>query len=321
VNRREFAAAALATACIPPAAFAQPAGRLYRVGWLDLSSSAENLGVFAQAMGARGWVDGKSFRIDYRGGEGKADRLAAVAAELARVPADVIVAPGSAEAQAARRATGSIPIVMSAVDDPVDLGLVASLARPGGNVTGLASARKEQSGKLLSLLREVVPRATSVAVLWDSTDPDHRVILGYVQGAARTVGLAVTSVPVARPAEIEPAIAGARKQGAQMLIVFPSSMLVQGHVADLALKQGLPLASTAPGYAYEGGLIAFSDDWNAVYERVATYVDRILKGAKPADLPVELPSKFKLIVNTNTAKRLGIAIAPSLLLRADHVIE
>lgn len=321
MNRREFVAAALSTACTPFAVEAQPTGKAYRVGWLDYSSSAENLGIFAQAMGARGWIDGKSFRIEYRGGEGKLERLSTVTAELVRLPVDVIVAPGTAEALAAKKATGSIPIVMTGVDDPVERGLVGSLARPGGNISGLASARKELNEKLLSLLRELLPRATSVAVLWDATDPEHQVILGNLQGAARTLGVSVNSVPVRRYTEIEPAFAAIKKQGNHMLIVPLSSMLVPRWIADLALKHGLPLASTAPGYAYEGGLMAFTDDWNAVFDRAATFVDRILKGAKPADLPVELPTKFKLIINAKTAQMLGLKIPPSIILRAEHVIE
>jgi len=321
MNRRDFVVVALACAGASGAVRAQPAGRLYRVGWLDFSSSAENLGVFAQAMGARGWIDGKSLRIDYRGGEGKAERLASAAAALARLPVDVIVAPGAAEALAARKATGSVPIVMTAVDDPVGLGLVASLPRPGGNVTGLASARKDLSAKLLSLLHELLPRATTLAILWEANDPDQRVVVGYLEGAARTLALTLNSVSVQRAADVEPAMAALRKQGNQMLIVPSGNLLVPRWIADEALKNALPLASTDPGYAYEGGLMAYSDDWNAVFERTAAYVDRILRGARPADLPVELPTKFKLIFNAKTAKTLGVKIPPSLLLRADHVIE
>jgi putative ABC transport system substrate-binding protein len=321
VNRREFIATVLSTVCTPFAVEAQQTGKVHRIGWLDYSSSAENLGIFAQAMGARGWIQGRTFSIEYRGGEGKIERLTTAAAELVRLPVDVIVAPGTSEALAAKKATGSIPIVMTGADDPVERGLVASLARPGGNITGLASARKELSGKLLSLLRELIPRASSVAVLWDSTDPDHRVILGHFQVAARTLGVSLNSVQVQRYTEVEPAFAAIKKQGNQVLIVPLSSMLVPRWIADLALKYGLPLTSTSPGYAYEGGLMAFTDDWNAVFDRAATFVDRILKGAKPADLPVELPTKFKLIVNAKTAQTLGLKIPPSIMLRADSVIE
>ena len=321
MNRRKFIVAALGTVGAPFTVDAQLTGKVYRVGWLDYSSSAENLGVFAQAMAARGWLDGKTLKIEYRGGEGKIEQLATVTAELVRLPVDVIVVPGTSAALTAKKATSSIPIVMVGVDDPVELGIVASLARPGGNVTGLTNARRELSGKLLSLFRELAPRAASAAVLWDSTDPEHRVILGYLQSAARTLGVPLNSVQVQRYTEVEPAFAAIKKQGNQMLIVPLSSMLVPGWIADLALKYKLPLASTSAGYAYEGGLMAYTDDWNAVFDRAAAFVDRILKGTKPADLPVELPTKFKLIVNAKTAQALGLAIPPAIMLRADHILE
>jgi putative ABC transport system substrate-binding protein len=160
-----------------------------------------------------------------------------------------------------------------------------------------------------------------VAVLWDSTDPEHQKILAYLQAAARTLGVSLNTVQVRRYTEVEPAFAEIKKQGAQMLIVPLSSMLVPRWIADLALSYQLLLASTSPAYAYEGGLIAYTDDWNAVFDRVATLVDKILKGAKPADLPVELPTKFKLIVNTQTAQTLGITVPPSIMLRVDKFIE
>ncbi len=198
---------------------------------------------------------------------------------------------------------------MTGVNDPVERGLVASLARPGGNITGLANAGTELNGKLLSLLRELIPRASSVAVIWDSTDPEHRSDT-WLSPARRPRRWACRSTPCRceRYTEVEPAFAAIRKQGNQMLIVPSSSMLIPRWIADLALKYQLPLASTSPGYAYEGGLMAYTDDWNAVFDRVATFVDRILKGAKPADLPVELPAKFKLIVNAKTARTLGLTI-------------
>jgi putative ABC transport system substrate-binding protein len=321
MNRRKFVAAGVGALCVPFAAEAQQPGRLYRVGWLDYSSAAENLGIFEQAMIARGWTKGRTFAIEYRGGEGNAERLATVAAELVRTPTDIVIAPGTTEALAARKATSSIPIVISEVDDPVERGLVASLARPGGNVTGLAGARRELNAKLLSLVRELAPKSSRVAILLDMTDSDHRVILGNLQVAARTLNVPLNAVEVRRYTEVEPALAGIPKQGNPMLIVPPSSMFVPGWIADLALRFKLPLASTSAGFVYEGGLMAYTNDWEAVFDRVATFTDRILKGAKPADLPVELPTKFKLIVNARTAQALGLAIPPSIAVRADHIIE
>ena len=320
MNRREFIGGAVGAICAPSIAVAQ-AARIRRIGWLDFSSSAENLGIFEQALAARGWTKGKTYNLEYRGGEGKTERLAAVTAELIRLPADVIVAPGTQEALAAKNATKTIPVVMAGVDDPVARGLVASLARPGRNVTGVASARRELSGKLLSLAREIAPGSPRVSVLWDSTDPDHRLILGDLRAAAKTLNVSLNAVEVQQYTDVEPAIATIKRQGSKILIVPASSMLVPHWVADLSLTNGLALASTSPGYAYEGGLIAYGDDWNAVFERVATFVDRILKGAKPEDLPVELPAKFKLIVNAKTARALKLNIPQSILVRADAVIE
>ena len=319
--RREFIAAALGAGCTPPAVQAQPAGKTFRVGWLDFSSSAENLGTFKKAMGTQGWLEGKSFRLEYRGGEGKIEQLSKAATELVRMPVDVIVAPGAPETLAAKKATASIPIVMTSVDDPVARGFVAGLARPGGNITGLTNGRRELSGKLLSLLRELSPRASSAAVLWDSTEPEQGVTVGHLQAAARTLGVALDSVPVQRHADVEPAFAAIKKQKIQLLVVQPSDMLVPRWIADLAHKHGLPLASTSPAYVYEGGLIAYTEDWNAVFDRAANLVDRILKGAKPADLPVELPTKFKLIVNAKTARSLGLTIPPTITVQADHIVE
>jgi putative ABC transport system substrate-binding protein len=321
MDRRGTLVTLFALGVAPRIVGAQQPAKTYRVGWLDYSSSAENLGIFAQAMGERGWLEGKTFKVEYRGGEGKAEQLSKMAVELVRLPADVIVAPGTREAIAAKKATDSIPIVMNGVDDPVESGLVVSLGRPGGNVTGLASARRELSGKLLSLLREFSPRASSVAVLWDSTNPESQVTLGYLQIAARTLGVSLNSVPVQRYTEVEPAFAAIKKQGNQLVIVPLSSMLVPGWIADLALKYKLGLASTSAGYAYEGGLLAYTDDWNAVFNRIAVLVDRILKGAKPIDIPVEFPAKFKLIVNVKTAQAVGFAIPPSIMLQVDHIIE
>jgi putative ABC transport system substrate-binding protein len=321
VKRREFMAATTGLLGAAFGAGAQPTAGLRRIGWLDFSSSAENLGIFEQAMSARGWDKDRTYVIEYRGGEGKAERLAVAATALARLPVDLVVAPGTPEALAASNATKAIPIVMTGVNDPVERGLVASLARPGGNVTGLANADTELNGKLLSLLREVLPGAASVAVLWDATDREYSRILASLRRAAQALGLSLNAVEVRGYADVEPAFAAIRQRGSQMLIVPASSMLIPRWIADLALKYQLPLASTSPGYAYEGGLMAYANDWNAVFDRVAIFVDRILKGGKPADLPVELPEKFKLIVNSKTARALGLALPASIMVRADSVIQ
>lgn len=321
MDRRELILAGLTAACLPSVGAAQAIGKVQRVGWPDYSSAAENLGIFVQALAMRGWVEGQTFAMEYRGGEGNATRLSTAAATLARLPVNIIVAPGTAEALAARKATETIPIVMTGVDDPVERGLVMSLARPGTNVTGLAGAGRELNDKLLSLVREIVPRAPSVGVLWDSNDADQRVVLGQIEAAARTLGMKLNPVAAQRASDVEPAVAAIRKQGSQALVALPSSMLVPRWIADIALKNGLLLASTAPGYVYEGGLIAYTNDWIAVFDRVAALVDRILKGAKPADLPVELPVKFKLVVNAKTAQLLGLTIPQAILISANSIIK
>lgn len=323
MHRRTFIAASLAAGLVlaSRSGAGQQAGKHYRIGWLDYSSAADNLGIFVQAFAKRGWIRDKTFSIEYRGGEGTLEHLQAVARELALLPVDVIIAPGVLEAVAARDATNVVPIVMTGIDDPVARRLVASLARPGGNVTGLAKADGALSAKLLSLLREALPRASNVAVLWDSNEPDARIILGQLQGGARALGVELNALRIDRYTDVEPAFATIAKQRNDILIVPASSLLVPRWIADLALAHRLALGSTSPDYVYEGGLLAYTNDWNAVFERVADYVDRILKGAAPAELPVELPEKFKLIVNARTARSLGIAIPPSILVRADAVIE
>lgn len=320
MNRREFLGSALGTLCISSSVGAQ-SDRNPRIGWLDLNSTAENIGIFEQAMARRGWTKGTTFGLDYRGGEGKLERLASVSVELVRLPVDVIVAPGTSEALAARNATKTVPIVMARVDDPVARGLVSSFARPGRNVTGVASARQELNGKLLSLVHELAPSAPRVAVLWDSTDSGHQSMLNDLRAAARKINVSLNAVDVQQYTDVEPAFAAMKRQGIKVLAVPSSTMLVPRWIADLALTHGLALASTSPGYVYEGGLIAYTDDWNAVFERVATFVDRILKGAKPADLPVEIPAKFRLIVNLKTARALKVTVPQSIIARADAVVQ
>jgi putative ABC transport system substrate-binding protein len=272
-------------------------------------------------MAARGWIKGETFSVDYRGAEGSVERLVAVTAELTRLPADVIIAPGTAEALAAKNATRTLPIVIAGVDDPVARGLVASLARPGRNITGVALARRERSSKLLLLVRELVPTPARVAVLVDSADPDHRTIVGDLRVAARPAGVTLNVVEVEQYTDVEPAFATIKRHGSKVLVVPPSSMFVPRWIADLAMTNKLALASMSPSYAYEGGLIACSDDWNAVFERVATFVDRILKGATPQVLAIELATKFRVTVNARTARALKLNVSPSVLAHADAVID
>ena len=320
VTRREFVGTMFALLCAARDALAQ-AGPVRRIGWIDLNPSADSLGYFKRSMAAKGWVEGSNLAVESRGGDGRAARLAAMTAELVRLPVDVLVCVGTLEALAARDSTRSVPIVLAGVDDPVGQKLVASLARPGRNITGVASGQRQLRAKLISVIRELGPAASRTTLLWDSAEPEHRAAVIDFRSAAKAAHLTLNAVEVQGYMDVEPAIVASKRPGNKVLLVLPSRMFVPRWIVDLALSNGLALASTSSGYIDEGGLVACTDDWNAMFDRVATYVDRILKGAKPADLPVEFPAKFRLIVNKKTARALKLTLPPSLLGQADAVIE
>lgn len=309
--------------CLPlaPPSHAQGRTGLRRIGWLDFGSTAENLGVFKQALRSRGWIEGRTSQFEYRGADGNLAVLAAAARELLQLPADVIVVPGTQEALAARQVTKTAPIVMAGVDDPVGLGLIESLARPRSNVTGLATSRGELAAKVLSLMREQFPRAATAGLLWDNNDPDLKRMPDQLQAAAATLRLTLRRIGVRHHTEVESALTALRQQGAQFVVVPGSRMLVPRWLGDLSQQMKIPLASDTPAYAYEGGLMSYSADWFTVFAQVAGFADRILKGDKPADLPVELPTKYRLVVNAKTAQSLGLSLSPQMLLRADYVVE
>jgi putative ABC transport system substrate-binding protein len=282
VNRRDLIVAALATVCAPATAWAQASGRIRRIGWLDLSSSAENLGTFVQALSARGWIEGKTFRVDYRGGEGKPERLAAVAAELVRLPTDVIVAPAP-QGAGGKKATNAVPIVMTGVDDPAGRG--GRHARGRGEASPASPAPARGTGRETPvLLRDLSPARRASRSSWTPTVGSPR-DLTPARSAARSLGFSVNAQQVQRHTEVEPAFAAIKKQGNQLLVVPMSNMLIPRWIADLALKHGLALASTAPAYVYEGGLMTYTDDWQALFDRAAIFVDRILKGARRRTSP------------------------------------
>ena len=303
---------------MPSLAAAQTPPR--RIGWIELSAAGDKYAMFGQEMAGIGLLDGQPPSLIYRSGDGGLERLSAVAAELARIPVDVLVAPGVAEALAAKNATKSLPIVMAGVDDPVARGLVSSLAKPGRNVTGIARVGRDLYAGLLAVMRELGPNVLRAAVLSVADDADHRLAVADLRAAARKLGVSLNAIDVREYTDVEPAFNAIKRQGHRAVIVPASTMLVPRWIADLALTHGLVLASTSADYANEGGAIAYTDDWPALLKRVATFVDRILKGAKPADLPVEVPAKFKLIVNARTARSLKLTIPPAVLRRADTVI-
>jgi putative ABC transport system substrate-binding protein len=261
--------------------------------------------------------------LDIRYAEGRYDPMPALAAELVRVKVDVIAAAGSAATTAARTATGTIPIVMIGVGNPVGLGLVASLGRPGGNVTGLAySVGSESTTKGLELLKEAVPKAQRVAVLWNAANPSGPA-LPELTAAARSLGLQLQLLGVRGPDEFDGAFAAMARERAEALLVISEAMFARHYarLAQLAMKGRLPSMHGFKEYVEAGSLMSYGTSVDGLFRRAAAFVDRILKGAKPADLPVEQPTQFELVINLKTAKALGVTIPPALLLRADQVIE
>ncbi len=310
----------------PLAAEAQAPAKVPRIGFLSSRSPTETapyLGVFRQGLRELGYVEGQNIAIEYRFAEGRPERLPALAAELVRLKVDVMVTTASPAPQAAKQATSTIPIVFAASGDPVSEGLVASLARPGGNITGLSSISPEVVGKQLELLKEVAPQVSRVAVLQNPSNHTHPHTLRQAEGAARALGVKLHIVQAGSPAEIDAAFAAMRSQRAGGVLVLRDALFLaqRTQIAALAAKSRLPAMYGLREEAEAGGLMAYGASVPVMYRRAATYVDKILKGAKPADLPVEQPTKFELVINLKTAKALGLTIPPSLLQRADELIQ
>jgi putative ABC transport system substrate-binding protein len=327
MGRRTFLIGGVAALAAPLVAQAQQARTLPHLGVI-LSGSASirpslpELDAFIKQLAALGWIDGQTLLIDWRWAEGAA-RLAELAAELVGLNARVIFAAGPRATEAARAATSMIPIVMVASSDPNIYG-IASLSRPGGNLTGLTIGPPEVvMAKRLSLLKEMIPGLFRIAVLWDVPRSREEPALARVFETARSLSLHLQQIDVAGPDEFERAFEAARKEKAQavLLIDSPRAISKRSVVAALALKSGLPMMSQFSAIVESGGLIAYGADLNDLFRRAAGYVDKILKGARPADLPVEEPSRYTLVINLKTAKALGLTIPPSLLARADQVIE
>ncbi|HEV8674386.1 MAG TPA: ABC transporter substrate-binding protein [Methylomirabilota bacterium] len=304
----------------PLAVEAQPAGTVPRIGLLDSGSFAARASLweaFRQGMRQLGYVEGQTVVFEARGADGKNERLPALAAELVRLKPDVIVTASNFAAQAAHQATATIPIV-TASGDPLAIGLVTNLARPGGNVTGVTSQTVELSAKRLDLARELVPGASRLGILGTGSS-----IIRETETAARALGIRLDVVGVRSPAELDGAFSTIARRRPGVLIVAPSSAFFgeRRRVAELAVKHRLPTVHASQEYAEAGGLIAYGTDLAALFRRAAVYVDKILKGAKPGDLPIEQPTKFELVINLKTAKALGLTIPPSVLARADEIIE
>jgi putative tryptophan/tyrosine transport system substrate-binding protein len=308
------------------AADAQQPTNVPRIGYLtpSISANRSQFEAFRQGLRDLGYVEGKNFVIEWRASEGKLDRNPALAAELVRLKVDVIVAVGSGEIRAAKEATASIPIVMVRGGDPVGSGFVASLARPGGNITGLAILRPELSGKRLELLKEIVPRLSRVAVFASSGSADYGLVLKEIEIAAGPLGVKLQSLDILSPKDFETAFRDAVKGRADAVLFRVPGPFVSPHrtkIAALAVKSRLPVIYESAEQVDAGGLMSYGVNANDLYRRAATYVDKILKGRKPTDLPVEQPTKFEFIINLKAAKQIGLTIPPNVLLRADRVIK
>ena len=305
---------------------AQQPTKVPRIGYLSAVSPSANLArreAFRQGLRELGYVEGKNIVIERRFAEGKLDRLNEFAAEFVRLKVDVIVTAAPSSTRAAKAATSTIPIVMAFDNDPVANGFIASLARPGGNITGLSNLAPELSGKQLELLKEIVPRLSHVAVLWTSTGKGWQATVKEIELAAAALKVQLQALDVPGPKDIETAFREARKGRADAVLVLASPIL-ESHrtqVVDLAAKNRLPTIYPFPEFVEAGGLVTYGVSLSDLYRRAATYVDKILKGAKPADLPVEQPTKFELVINLKTAKQIGLTIPPNVLARTDKVIK
>ncbi len=324
-TRRAFIGTLAGALAAPLVAEAQAPAKVPRIGFLSPLSRTDDprLEAFLQGLRELGYVEGQTIAIEYHFAEGRPERLPALAAELVRLKVDVIVTAAPAASEAAKQATSTIPIVFGVAGDPVAVGLVASLARPGGNITGLASIAPEVVGKQLELLKEVAPKVSRVAILQNPSNPGHPVVLRQAESAARALGVQLHIVEARIPSEIEAAFAAMRSHRAGGVLVLRDALFLaqRTQIAALAAKSRLPAVYGFREQAEAGGLMAYGANVSLMYWRAATYVDKILKGARPADLPVEQPTKFELVINLKTAKALGLTIPPSLLQRADEVIQ
>ncbi len=305
---------------------AQQAKKVPRIGYLTVASLSSNVArveAFRQGLRELGYVEGKNIVIEWRSAEGKFERQGELAAELVRLKVDVIVSSGPTMTRAAKEATATIPIVMAQDTDPVGNGFVASLARPGGNITGLSALSSELSGKQLELLKEIVPKLSRVAVLGNSTEPGNPKTLKEIELAAGAFGVQLQSLNVLNPRDIETAFRAGTKAHADALLVLSSPALAdhRSQIANLALKSRLPVMYYSQAFVDVGGLMSYGTSFTHLSHRAATYVDKILKGAKPADLPVEQPTKFEFVINLKAAKQIGLTIPPTVLARADKVIR
>lgn len=327
MNRKIFVcllATFLLTTAAP--AHAQPSTKIFRLGYLagsSLTVNVDRVEAFLQGLRELGYVQGKNIVLEYRAAEGKSERYPALASELVSLKVDVIVTAGAASTRAAREATSTIPIVMVQDGDPVGSGFVASLARPGGNVTGLSTLAPEISGKRLEILKEIIPKLSRLAILGTSKYPGNAQSLKETELAAMALGVRIQYLDALGSQDIEPAFRAARRESADAILLLQSFVLNshRKQIVNLAIKGRHPAIYYSPEWVKDGGLMSYGVSFTDLNHRAASYVDKILKGTKPADLPVEQPQKFEFIVNLKTAKQIGLVIPPNVLARADKVIR
>ena len=305
---------------------AQQPTKIPRIGYLlgvSLSASSTRTEAFRQGLRDFGYVEGNNIIIEWRSAEGKFDRLPALAAELVRLKVDVIVTAGPIPTRAAKEVTSTIPIIMTQDPDPVGNGFVASLARPGGNITGLSTLAPELSGKQLELLKEIIPKLTRVAVFGTSTRAGNAQALKEIELAAGAFKVKLQYLDVLDPKDIETAFQGATKGRAEAVLVLQSAVFFsqRTQIAELAIKSRLPAIYYTTEFVEAGGLMSYATSYTDLFRRAATYVDKILKGRTPSDLPVEQPMKFEFVVNLKAAKQIGLTIPPNVLVRANKVIR
>lgn len=319
MKRREFITLVAGVVAVLPIAVAAQEGRLAKIGMLIPANPEPFYREFQEAMRALGYVEGRDVEYVLRSAEGDSRKLPSLAAELVNLKVDIIVAAQTPAVTAAKQLTKAIPIVMASAGDPVGTGLIESLARPGGNVTGMSGTTTEMGGKLLEIIRELLPSSDHIAVLTNPADAFTKHFFGQIESASQALRLKVFALEIAREAEFEAAFKQVAASKAGAVIVQPS--LPRKPAIELSLKHRVPAISPSSLFCREGGLLSYSADQGALYRRSALFADRILKGVKPADLPVEQPTKFEFLVNLRTAKALDLNVPTAMIVRADEVIE
>jgi len=324
MDRRAFLSAVAGSLVAARLARAQQPGRVYRIGYLTAGTASPlSLARLPNALRELGWIDGKNYTLERRYADNRNDRLPELALELVRLNVDVIITVGTLAPLAVKRVTTTIPVVMIAAGDPVGSGLVTNLARPGGNITGTSLNSPELAGKRLQLLKEMAPEISAVAVLWNEMNPYSALVFKETESAGHTLSIRVASLAVRNPSDVSSVLETVvlQRPGALIVVEDPFTFSQGQQIVEFAARRSLPVMYGIREFVDMGGLLSYGAHITDLYRRGATYVDKILRGAKPGDLPIEQPTKFELVINLKTAKALGMTIPQAVLLRADEVIE